>query len=250
MKLRMTAVVLLALAPAGAYAQEQRDAVCPTVTVSCPDGPNGDKTVTYTAVVKGGDPSVTPTYNWTVKGGKISSGQGTHEIVVEVEGGNSLAAAVEVGGYLSSCQATAACTISIDYARIHRKVDEYGDIKPNEEKERLGSFAQELRNDPTAQGYVIVYAGRRARRGEALERGEKARNYLVGGWGLDAVRIVVIDGGHREERAVELFVVPTGASPPPATPIVAPSEVEIIEDGTRFEATVRHDVITPRLTGR
>ena len=231
MKLRMTTVLLLALAPAGAYAQEQRASACPTVTVSCPDGPNGDKTVTFTAAVKGGDPSVTPTYKWIVSGGKISAGQGTHEIVVEVEGKDSLTATVEVGGYPSPCQTASSCTtIGGPPVRVSRKLDEYGDIKPNEEKERLGSFAQELRNDPTAQGYLIVYAGRRARRGETPERGERAKNYLVGGWGLDPARILVIDGGHREKRAVELFVVPTGASPPPATPTVEPSEVEIIED--------------------
>lgn len=165
-----------------------------------------------------------------MSGGKISAGQGTHEIVVEVEGRGSLTATVEVGGYPSSCQAAASCT-TVDGPRLrgYRKTDEYGDIKPNEEKQRLGSFAQEVRDDPTAQGYVIVYAGRRARRGEARERGERARRYLVGGWGLDGARIVVIDGGHRESRAVELFVVPTGASPPPATRTVDPSDVEIIE---------------------
>lgn len=56
MKPRMTTVLLLALAalaPAGADAQEQRAAACPTVVVSCPDNPYAAKTVTYTAVAKG-----------------------------------------------------------------------------------------------------------------------------------------------------------------------------------------------------
>lgn len=45
-----------------------------------------------------------------------------------------------------------------------RKLDEYGNIPFEDEKPRLENMAIELRNDPAAKGYIIGYAGRRARR--------------------------------------------------------------------------------------
>lgn len=248
MKLRTAAVVLFSLftlAPAGASAQEQRAAVCPTIVVSCPDW-DADMTLRFTASVTGGDPSVTPAYKWTVSGGKISSGQGTHEVVVEAEGGRSHKATVEVVGYPAACQAAASCTTNFcGLSLLTRKVDEFGEVEPHEEKRRFGGFAQELRNDPNAQGYVIAYAGRRARRGEGPERGARAVRYLVNGWGLDARRLVVIDGGHREEPAVELYLVSSGGIPPQVAPTVEPSDVEFVKDAkarrARGRRTKGHD---------
>ncbi|MBV8857759.1 MAG: hypothetical protein JOZ02_12560, partial [Acidobacteria bacterium] len=44
--------------------------------------------------------------------------------------------------------------------------------------------------------------------------------------GITADRIVTVDGGYREELTVELWVVPSGATPPAASPTVDPSEVK------------------------
>jgi hypothetical protein len=235
MKLWMKAIVLAllsALAPGEARAQEPRPtAVCPTITISCPDGGASVKELTFTARVEGGDASVTPSYKWSVSGGKINAGQGTPEIVVEPEMGRAVTAVLEVGGYPSSCPTSNSCTTNAcNLPVMARKLDEYGDISSHEERERLGSFMLELMNDPTTQGYVIVYAGRRARKGEARERGQRARSYLVGARGLEPSRLVVVDGGHREAPAVELFIVPAEAVPPVVTPTVNPSEVEIVEE--------------------
>jgi hypothetical protein len=109
--------------------------------------------------------------------------------------------------------------------RTARKIDEYGNIRFNDEKARLDNFAIELQNDPTAQGYLICYGGRRGRAGEAAARCDRAKNYLVTTRGIDASRIVTVDGGYRENLTVELWVVPTGAQPPTASPTVQPSEV-------------------------
>ena len=37
---------------------------------------------------------------------------------------------------------------------------------------------------------------------------------------------MTVDGGYREELTVELWVVPSGATPPPNSPTVDPSEVK------------------------
>ncbi|HEX7316054.1 MAG TPA: hypothetical protein VF297_19260 [Pyrinomonadaceae bacterium] len=202
---------------------------CPTVNVSCPSEPVKPGTpITFTANVSGGDSSVTPTYNWTVSAGTISSGQGTSSITVDTSGlpnNSSVTATVDVGGYDRSCSTSSSCTTGITGEILARKVDEYGNIRFNDEKARLDNYAIELQNDPTAQGYLVCYGGRRGRTGEAQRRCDRAKNYLVSTRGIDASRIVTVDGGFREELTVELWVVPSGATPPPASPTVDPSEV-------------------------
>jgi hypothetical protein len=190
--------------------------------------------VTFTANVSAGDPNVTPTFNWTVSAGTISSGQGTSSISVDTTGlpaNSTVTATVEVGGYDRSCTTSSSCTANLTAAPESRKVDEYGNIKFNDEKARLDNYAIELQNDPTAQGYLVCYGGRTGRTGEAQRRCDRAKNYLVNTRGISADRIVTVDGGFREELTVELWIVPSGATPPQATPNVDPSEVRTT--GTR-----------------
>lgn len=94
----------------------------------------------------------------------------------------------------------------------------------------LDGFVGELREQPSAQAYVIAYAGRKARAGEAQARAERARAYLMSKHGMEAGRVLIVDGGYREEAALELFIVPAGATPPSPTPNVDPKEVQIVPD--------------------
>ncbi len=210
---------------------------CPDLSVSCPTdlievgGP-----ATVTANVSGGDPNASITYNWTVSGGSISGGQGTPSITVDttgLTGGGSVTATVEIGGVAPECNRTASCTFTIRETRVARKFDEYGNIAFNDEKARLDNFAIELQNDPGAQGYIIAYSGRRARANEAQSRADRAKDYLVNMRQIDSGRIVTVDGGAREDLTVELWIVPSGAAPPTASPTVDASEVQIIRAPAR-----------------
>ena len=113
------------------------------------------------------------------------------------------------------------------------KFDEYGNIRFNDEKARLDNYAIPLQNDPGAQGYIIAYGGRRGVAGEAQARADRAKNYLVNTRGIDAGRLVTVDGGYREDLTVELWIVPTGATAPTATPNVDASEVQIVRPRAR-----------------
>ena len=204
-------------------------APCPTIDVSCPDNVRPGDPITFTASVSGGDTNVTPTFNWTVSAGTISSGQGTSSITVDTTGlpGNTtVTATVDVGGYDRSCSSSDSCTTSLPQQSTPSRVDEYGNIRFNDEKARLDNYAIALQNDPGAQGYIICYGGRRGRTGEAQARCDRAKNYLVNERQIDASRVVTLDGGFREELTVELWVVPTGATPPTASATVDPSEVQ------------------------
>ncbi len=90
-----------------------------------------------------------------------------------------------------------------------------------------------MQNDPTSQGYLVCYGGRRGRTGEAQRRCDRAKDYLVTTRGIDGSRVVTVDGGFREDLTVELWIVPSGATPPAASPTVDPSEVRPTRAPTR-----------------
>jgi hypothetical protein len=193
--------------------------VCPAISVSCPATVAPGSPVTFTAELTGGTPGRTPAFNWTVTNGEISGGQGSPSITVNTAGARDaeMRATVRVAGFGPECSASC---VTLSPApppppRRPERFDEFGDIARNDEKARLDSFAVRLQEDQTAQGYIIVYGARKGRAGNALRRGEQQRAYLVSTRGIDASRIVVLDGGTREQLRTVLWIVPAGATPPP-----------------------------------
>lgn len=199
---------------------------CPATKVSCPDTVYINDKLEMTANVSGGDSNVTPTYNWSVSAGTIESGQGTSTIAIstkELSESQSVTATVDVGGFSRECgygQTAASCTTTVMKKAEARKLDEYGQLLLKDANERLDKFTMELQMDPTAQGYIIAYGGRVSRVGDAQRAADKAKGYLVTKRGLDRDRIVTMDGGHREQSAIELWLVPSRASLPKATPTI------------------------------
>ena len=213
-------LILLGYSSEGALAQENRQG-CPLISISRVEVASTVPTLMYKANIQSGDSSVTPRLNWTVSAGKITGGQGTSEVSVDAEGNNSITVTVEVSGYASNCPNKAAYTFVADRV-MSRKFDEYSDLKLNEERLRLDQFAVALHNEPNSKGYIIVYDATDTRKSEARQRGERAKNYLVKERGLQEAQIVVVNGGRRDTRCVELFITPPGALPPSATPRISP----------------------------
>ena len=116
------------------------------------------------------------------------------------------------------------------------KVDEYGNIKFNDEKARLDAFASRLQTEAGSQGYIIGYG---ACEGEGLNRANRAKDYLVNTRGIDAGRITTVDGGCRAELWVQLFVCPPNAKPP--TPMTD-GAVSPCPECRRKRAPARHRV--------
>ena len=123
-------------------------------------------------------------------------------------GSQSVTATVNVGGLDPSCNATASCTTGVKPPpEPARKFDEYGNIRFNDEKARLDNYAIQLQNEPGSTGVIIVYG---SCEGEAQQRGDRAKDYLVNTRGIEAGRITVIDGGCRSDLTVQLWIVPSG----------------------------------------
>lgn len=100
-----------------------------------------------------------------------------------------------------------------------RKFDEYSDISVEDEKARLDNFAiYLLKNGPQFKGYIIVYAERGARLGEANAHAKWAKDYLVNVRSVAATRIITIDGGCRDRLEVELYALPRSMSRPNPNP--------------------------------
>jgi hypothetical protein len=194
------------------------EAPCPVVSVSCTDAVDEGQPITFTASVTGGLASVSATYNWSVSAGTISSGQGTSTITVDTTGlgGQTVTASVDVGGYPPACSRTASCSTQVRpvVPPGPTKFDEYGNIRFNDEKARLDNYAIQLQNQPGSEGYIIAYG---TCVGEGQARADRAKNYLVNTRGIEAGRIVTIDGGCRADLTVELWIVPTGATKPAAS---------------------------------
>lgn len=215
------ALILLAYSSQGALAREGGGQNCPVISVSQLESSSTGQTQIYKANIQGGDPSVSPAFKWSVSGGKITGGQGTSEVSVYAKGNNLVTVTVEVIGYYASCPNKAAYSRVVDRV-MPRKFDEYGNLKFTEERSRLDQFARSLEKEPNGKGYIMVYDATDALRAEACKRGEKARNYLIKERGFQEEQIVVVNGGYREKRSVQLFIAPDGALPPMPAPTAAP----------------------------
>jgi hypothetical protein len=125
---RLSAGLLIAALPAlvgmsagfNTPAPQQKSSACPKTEVQCPDSIHKGETLKITALVKGGDEQVTPTYNWSVSAGAIASGQGMATIEVdlkEVAADSTVTATVEVGGYDRECgygSTVSSCTTIVE----------------------------------------------------------------------------------------------------------------------------------------
>ena len=236
--LAITLASLAALAPCG----ERSRAQTPRGGEGCPeivaDGPPDvglrDPNITFRVQHAPQRPGARLTYNWTLAAGVIVGGQGTAAVVTDLTGVRSqtIEVTVEVGGLSGSCPGSVSYTLP-PIIGCGRPYDEYGNISFEDEQARLDNYAIGLLEDTTAEGHLTCYGGRKGRAGEAERRCVRAKRYLVETRGLEASRLLVVDGGFREELTVVLRLVPAGASPPQPTPTVDPSEVEITEAAPR-----------------
>jgi hypothetical protein len=107
--------------------------------------------------------------------------------------------------------------------------DTYGNISIGDEKARLDNLAGSLRKEPEQMAYIFVYAGQRPCPGEAQAKIAFVKNHFVKTLGIEPDRVMVQDGGYRDELTVELrlWLRNSEFGTPSATPTIDPSEVRI-----------------------
>lgn len=208
---------------------------CPyPVIVSAPPTVTEGDLITFTSDVSySGTSSLLYTWTVTPAEAKIINGAGTPTLTVDSTGlaGKRVTAVlvVEDGSGEPACRQTAQATTMIPpppppRENTTREFDVCCSCSFDDQKARLDNLGIELQNDPTTTSYIIAYAGRTSRVGQAERLLARAKDYLVQKRAIDPARLVILNGGYREEDCVELWVVPQGATPPQATPTVPAGE--------------------------
>jgi hypothetical protein len=209
---------------------------CPfPVGISAPNQVTDGEIITYTADAAYSGNSALK-YTWVVNpsSARVISGLGTSTLNVDSTGLGGqriiMTLTADDGSSDPSCAQTAQAVSIIapikKVAIVAREFDECNNCTFDDQKARLDNLAVELQNDPSTRGYVIAYGGRLSPVGQVEKLMSRARDYLVTQRGIDASRLVVVNGGFREDDSVELWVVPSGASAPQPTPTVQAGEIK------------------------
>ena len=168
-------------------------------------------------------------YNWQVSRGEIQ-GQGTPRLVWSALA-NQVLSELEITLYITGAAPEiphrSSCIIKFDPDCIEEKIGELRD-DPNREESVLDAAAKRFKAaNQRSILYVVGYAGRDACIWEGDWLSKRAKEYLVRKHNLDAARILQIEGGHRENWAVELLLFPAAKCGPLPLPSILPSDARM-----------------------
>lgn len=216
---------------------------CPyPVNISAPVSVNDGDLITFTSdVAYSGSGSLN--YTWTVSPSeaRIVSGAGTATITVDSTGLGSQRVTgtlvVDDGSGDAMCHQQAQASTDI----INKKppvpeckpFDQFQSVAFDDDKARLDNLAIELQGAPDAQAYIMIYAGRTSRAGQADMLGKRTSDYLVNQRGVDARRFTIVNGGYRDTDFIEIWICPPGAKTPQPTPTVQPGDAQPAQERTR-----------------
>lgn len=216
---------------------------CPyPVNISAPVSVSDGDLITFTSdVAYAGTAALN--YAWTVtpSDARIVSGAGTATITVDSTGlGSQKVTAtlvVDDGSGEALCRQRAMASTSIVPKKPPvvecKPFDQFQSVAFDDDKARFDNLAIELQNAPDSQAYIIVYAGRTSRTGQADMLSRRTTDYLVTNRGIDAGRIVIVNGGYRDSDFFEIWICPPGAARPQPTPTVQPGDVQPTRERTR-----------------
>ena len=208
---------------------------CPyPVNISVPAQVSEGEIITYTAdVAYSGTAGLR--YKWTMSPAtvQILSGAGTSTITVDSTplAGQRITAMLTVddGSGDAMCRQSAQASTNIPPHKkrvlVGREFDTCSHCSYDDQKARLDNLSVELQSDPTTTTYIFAYGGRTSQVGQAQRLLARARDYLVMHRGIDSSRIVLLNGGFREEDSVEVWIVPQGARAPQASPTLQAGDV-------------------------
>ena len=229
----LTVIGLFILQPDWRLTQNRlRGPACPAIRVECPKEVEQGNMMLCSAFISGLDDLSGLKFRWTVSNGAIMKGKESDSVVIDPTEAfpGVLSATVEITGLSSRfCPKTASSASELYVKEFSStKIEEYGDVSVDVERNYLDVMAQRLRDEPGLRPWIIAYAGRFAYQNEAMERAEQAKRYLVEKHGIEPLRIVVRDGGFREVRSVELWLEESGAlNEPLATPTLKQDQVQM-----------------------
>lgn len=201
---------------------------CPfPVNISAPTQVTDGTIVSYSAdVTYGGKKNLL--YTWTVSpaAAKVLTGAGSPTIEIDTTGlaGQRVTATLVVddGSGDVGCRQIAQATSYIPPVerreRISSLFDVCCDCASDDQKARMDNLAIQLQNDPSVTTYLIAYTAQKSHQAHATSLLTRSKDYLITNRGIDSSRIVTLNGGTRDQECLELWLVPSGATPPTPKP--------------------------------
>jgi hypothetical protein len=89
------------------------------------------------------------------------------------------------------------------------RFDEYGRLAFSDEKARLDNFVIQMR-ERLGRGALVVLGENAAARSKLMRRAQRAKRYLMQTRGLEPQRLLILDGGYKEQPVTELHLYPIG----------------------------------------
>ncbi len=114
-------------------------------------------------------------------------------------------------GLLALCL-LAAASVSSGQSALSRKFDEFTEYNCEDMMARLDNYAIALQSEPQMRGHIVSY-GAPGGFYEARRWAVAAKKYMTGNRGVEGGRVVILYGGRRPRRTLELWLLPgaTGA---------------------------------------
>jgi hypothetical protein len=125
---------------------------------------------------------------------------------------SNVTASLDVGGLRADCNCphTGSETAGVAPPGRYTEVDTFGKLSNDDVKARVQTFYATLANDPTAQGYIIIYGTPKEIAARRLQI-TKAINFLK----LDPSRVTIVEGGDKGTGPeTHFYTVPPGVTPP------------------------------------
>lgn len=104
---------------------------------------------------------------------------------------------------------TTNCSDEFDVCKIDYLLEDVRD-----DKARLDYFSLVLMNNPKKSGYIIIYASKRSKSKFVETLTSRMKLYLTNNKSIAANRFQIINGGSRERKFYEMWIVTEGKEPP------------------------------------
>jgi len=219
---KITGFLIIAILVASNSVHAQK---CPTVRVTSPDIVKEGQALMFTANITGGDPNVSPTYNWSISAGTISSGQGTSSITVDTKGlgGQSATATVDLGGYDRSCSSYASSTASVDMVpktELHISGNFTTSASFLEDATKFaGDFMSAYYGSESSKAVVFFYPGKTdAKAAATIKQMTATTKTAFAAMGMTPAMYKITTAGKRGNTSYEMWIVPKDGEAPVATP--------------------------------
>jgi hypothetical protein len=199
-------IVLLVNSRTLPVANKVQETVCPSISVACARKSCDVSPFHFIARIRDAPPGRSLSYQWSVSSGEIVSGEGTRSIKVVAPKWSSLTASLNVIGLPPQCASTASMSVIREHIPTAHLFDQFSSAPFAKVSPHLDAFADQLRNQPGAMGYILFHGGR------GLAEG--AKRYLLNKHDIEAGRIVNVRKKRSGRVIIKLYIVPTGAVPP------------------------------------